>query len=355
MKAVIKMDYGPGQLQYTDYPKPEVGKDDVLIKVKAAGICGSDLQLRYGTVTDKIVDYPIVIGHEFAGEVCEVGESVVRWKTGDRVVSDNTGFVCGTCHACATGDYLNCAGRKGMGNDMDGGFAQYVKIPGQVLHAFPNCLYRIPDNCSYEDASILDPCCNAYKAVVQEAGFQPGENIVIFGAGALGLFSVQIANIVGANRIILVGQKADEKTRFVQAAKLGATDFVVSDRDDVCSKIKELCVGEEISTIIDCAGPGIVLEQSMELIRNGGTIVKVGFGPQPLGFSLDRLVAKAITLKGHMGYDSTSWMNCLKLLEQGRIHMEYIISDRMPMSEYEKGFEMVRNKEATKIILQPDA
>lgn len=353
MKAVVKMGYGPDLLAYMDYPKPAIGRDEVLIKVKAAGICGSDLNLMYGTVTDKTVDYPIVIGHEFAGEICGVGADVTRWKEGDRVVSDNTGYVCGICHACATGDYLNCASRKGMGNDMDGGFAEYVRIPGQVLKTFPNCLYRIPEGCSYEAASILDPCCNGYKAVVQEAGFKPGETIVVFGAGALGLFCVHMANIVGADRIILVGTSEDVGERFVQAGKLGATDFVVSDREDVCGRIRELCAGREISAVIDCAGVPVVLEQAMEIVRNGGTIVKIGFSPRPLGYSLDRLVSKAITLKGHMGYDSTSWMNCLKLLEQGKIHMEHVISSVIPMSEWKVGFEKVKNKEATKIILVP--
>ncbi|MCC8180537.1 MAG: alcohol dehydrogenase catalytic domain-containing protein, partial [Planctomycetes bacterium] len=203
MKAVIKKDYGPYTLEYADFPKPEAGDDDVVFKVKAAAICGSDLGLYYDTVEGKTVDYPIVIGHEFAGEISEVGKNVTRWKVGDRVVSDNSGYVCGTCHACGSGQYLFCANRKGMGNDMDGGFAEYVKIPGQVLQAFPNCLYRIPDNASYESAAMMDPCCNGYKAVIQEGGLLPGETVVVFGVGALGLFSVIAAKNGGAGKIII--------------------------------------------------------------------------------------------------------------------------------------------------------
>lgn len=114
MKAVIKKDYGPYQIEYTDIPKPEVQDYDVLIKVKAAAICGSDLGLMYGTVEGKTVPYPIVIGHEFAGEIYEVGPKVTRWKVGDRVVSDNTGYVCGVCHAQQRGNTFLCV-QKGNG------------------------------------------------------------------------------------------------------------------------------------------------------------------------------------------------------------------------------------------------
>lgn len=354
MKAVIKKGYGDHLLEYTDIPKPMVEAGDVLIKVRAAGICGSDLPLYYGTVEGKVVDYPIVIGHEFAGEVCEVGKGVTAWKIGDRVVSDNTGYVCGKCHACGSGEYLFCSKRKGMGNDMDGGFAQYVKIPAQVLNVFPNCLYKIPDNVPFSHAAIMDPCCNAYKAIVQEAQLLPGENIVIFGAGALGLFSVQIAKILGAGKVIMVGMHEDEEIRFKKAKELGATDFIVADREPTIEKAIELGGEDGISVAVDCAGAPIVLQQSIDLVRNGGKIVKIGYSSSPIGFSLDAMALKGITLFGHMGYNSTSWKNCLRLLGEGRVHMETIISHTLPLEKWEEGIKMVKERVATKVILIPE-
>jgi 2-desacetyl-2-hydroxyethyl bacteriochlorophyllide A dehydrogenase len=353
MKAVIKKGYEDHMLEYTDIPKPEVGPGDVLIRVKAAGICGSDLPLYYGKVEGKTVDYPIVIGHEFAGEVCRVGEGVEAWKIGDRVVSDNTGYVCGKCYACGSGEYLFCAHRKGMGNDMDGGFAEYVKIPAQVLNAFPNCLYQIPENVSYEHAAILDPCCNAYKAIIQEAQMLPGQTIVVFGAGALGLFCVQIAQIAGAGRIIVVGMKEDQEVRFSRAKELGATDFIVADGENVVERARALAGEEGVAVVVDCAGAPVVLQQSIELIRNGGKIVKIGYSKNPIGFSLDNMALKGVTLIGHMGYNSTSWKNCIELLTQGRVRMDSIISHRMPLSQWEQGIEMVKARIATKVILVP--
>lgn len=355
MKAVIKKDYGPMELEYTDIPKPEVEENDVLIRVKAAAICGSDLSLMYGTVTGKEVPYPIVIGHEFAGEVCEVGGKVKRWKPGDRVVSDNTGYVCGVCHACSKGEYLFCADRKGMGNDMDGGFADYVKIPGDVLQAFPNCLYRIPDNISYEEASMMDPLCNGYKAVIQEGELLPGQNVVVFGSGAMGLFAMNAAKLGNAGKIIVVGMAEDKEVRFPLAKKLGATDFVVADEEkDVPAKVKEIAGPEGVAIVIDAAGAPVVLQQAIEMTRNGGKIVKIGYSAKPLGFSLDTMALKGIVLIGHMGYDSTSWKNCLALLEKGEIDMRTFISHRLPLSEWEEGIELVKNRKATKVILLPE-
>lgn len=354
MKAVIKKDYGPLQIEYTDIPKPQAEEYDVVIKVKAAAICGSDLGLQYGTVEGKKVPYPIVIGHEFAGEICEIGPKVTRWKVGDRVVSDNTGYVCGVCHACSKGEYLFCADRKGMGNDMDGGFAEYVKIPGDVLMAFPNCLYKIPDNVSYEAASMMDPLCNGYKAVIQEGNLLPGQNVVVFGCGAMGLFAMNAARLGSAGKIIAVGMEEDKAVRFPLAEKLGATDFVVADKEDVVSRVKEIAGPEGVAIIIDAAGAPVVLKQSIDIVRNGGKIIKIGYSKNPVDFSLDTLALKGIVLIGHMGYDSTSWKNCLTLLEKEEVDMEAFISHRMPLSKWEEGIELVKNRQATKVILLPE-
>lgn len=354
MKAVIKKDYRPFTVEYADFPKPEAGDNDVVFKVKAAAICGSDLGLYYDKVEGKTVDYPIVIGHEFAGEVTEVGKNVTRWEVGDRVVSDNTGYVCGTCYACGSGEYLFCSQRKGMGNDMDGGFAEYVKIPGQVLQAFPNCLYRIPDNVTFEAAAMMDPCCNGYKAVVQEGGLLPGESVVVFGVGALGLFSVIAAKNAGAGRIIIVGMKEDEKVRFPLAKRLGATDVVIADRENAVERCREIAGEEGVPLLIDCAGAPQILKQAIDIVRNGGKIVKIGYSKNPIDFSLDTMALKGIVLIGHMGYDSTSWKNCLRLLEKGEVDMEALISHRLPLSQWQQGLELVKNKEATKVILLPE-
>ena len=195
MLALVKYGKGPKETELRDVPVPEIGEDDLLIEVKAAGICGSDIAYDNGDHPDHL-NCPVVLGHEFSGVVSKIGANVKDWKVGDRVVSDNTGYVCGKCFACTTGQYLSCPDRKGLGYGMDGGFTDYVKITGSLLSKNPNTLFRIPEGVSFDEAAILDPICNAYKAIVQESRIMPGEDIVVFGVGPLGLFSIQIAKVM---------------------------------------------------------------------------------------------------------------------------------------------------------------
>lgn len=356
MKAIIKKDYGPDQLAYTDIPKPVVGENDVLIKVKAAAVCGSDLTLRYGTVTGKTVPYPIVIGHEFAGEICEIGSKVKRWKVGDRVVSDNTGYVCGVCPACASGRYLLCADRKGMGNDMDGGFAEYTLIPGEALLTFPNCLNKIPDNVSFEEAAITEPQCNGFKAVIQEGRMLPGDTVVVIGCGSMGLFAMNAAKAGGAGRIIAVGMKEDKEVRFPLAREAGATACIAADEEaDVVNAVRSLAGSEGVAIVVDAAGAPVVINQAIDIVRNGGKIVRIGYNNRPIvDPDFNKASLKGVEIIGHMGYDSTSWKCVLQLEELGRMDLKKFISHRLPLSRYEEGLELVRDRKATKVILLPE-
>ena len=349
MLALVKYGYGKGETELRDVPIPDMGEKDLLIEVKAAGICGSDIAYDNGEHPEHLRP-PVILGHEFAGTVAKVGGGVTAWKVGDRVVSDNTGYVCGRCYACATSDYLNCRDRLGLGYSMDGGFTKFVKISGDLLDKNPNSLFRIPDSVSFEEAAILDPCCNAYKAVIQEAGFMPGIDVAIFGVGPLGLASVQIARVAGAARIILIGRPGNE-VRFDAAVKLGATHILVAGEENVEEKVREITGGEGVDLVIDCAGASEVLEQAIGILRKGGEVVKVGYDSNPPGFSLDNIVNKAVNIKGHFGYDYVSWRNCIKLMEAGKIDMKTMISHRLPLSRWQEGFNLVRSKKAIKVIL----
>ena len=215
MKAVVKYGYGPRETELRDVPIPEIGDDDLLVEVKAAGVCGSDIAFDDGHHKE-ILFPPVVLGHEFSGVVAKVGKNVTEWKVGDRVVSDNTGEVCGHCYACNTADYLSCPERKGIGYGMDGGFTNYVKILGKTLARVPNSLMRIPDCMSFEEAAILDPACNGYMAVVQEAKVMPGDFVAVFGVGALGL-------VIGAGIVKVALRIADDLVPPLFADALGCS------------------------------------------------------------------------------------------------------------------------------------
>jgi threonine dehydrogenase-like Zn-dependent dehydrogenase len=352
MKALVKYGYGKGETELRDVPIPEIGDDDILIEVKAAGICGSDIAFDAGG-HENLLNPPVVLGHEFSGIIAKKGSGVKDWEVGERVVSENTGYICGKCYACSTSDYLSCPERLGIGYGMDGGFTKFVRIPGQVLKRMPHPLYRIPEGISFEEAAIFDPCCNAYKAVVQESRVYPGEDIAVFGVGALGLFSVQAARAAGAANIIAIGLSKDEQ-RFKIAGNLGATHIIMADKEDVAQEVNKITSGEGVALVVDCAGVAIVLKQAIDITRNGGQIVKIGYDENPVNFSLDPILDKSISIKGHFGYDYISWKNVIKLTEKGMLDMKAMISHRMPLSKWSEGFDLVRNQKAIKVILTPE-
>lgn len=353
MKAVVKYGYGKGETEIREVPVPVIGDDDLLIEVKAAGLCGSDIAFDDGHHAN-LLNPPVVLGHEFSGIVHRTGKNVTRWKVGDRVVSENTGYVCGECYACSTADFLACPERLGIGYGMDGGFTKYVRIPGEIMKIYPNCLMEIPAQMSFEEAAILDPCCNAYMAVVQESHLMAGEFVAVFGVGALGLFSIQAANAAGASKIIAIGLSQD-KERMELAKKFGATDIIYGDEVDTVEAVKTITYGDGVALVLDCAGAAVVLKQAMEITRPSiGQIVKIGYDEKPLGFSLDPVIDSAISIKGHFGYNWLSWRNVINLVVAGKLDLKSMISHRMKISQFKEALDLMRRQKSIKIILYPE-
>lgn len=356
MKAVQAYGPNPEDIGLREVEVPQVGKDDVLIKIKATAICGSDLVWVRGLGKPEL-QKPRIIGHEFAGVVAQVGEEVKDWAPGDRIVSDNTGGVCGRCYACATGDFLNCSSRKGLGSKLDGGFAEYVLISGDILKINPYCVHKIPDTVSFEEASIMDPICNAYKAVVQQSHLVPGEDAVFYGPGPLGLFGVQFARLMGCRNIIVVGTKYDKKLRLEMARQFGATHILISGQDDVPAGIESICGGRyEIGTIFDFAGPASITEEAIKLLRKGGEIIRVGVhhGDMNEAGEFGTMVLRELTVQGHYGYNYISWRNSLRLLERGMIDAKTQITHTLPLKDWKKGMELMASQEAVKVVMNPE-
>jgi len=354
MKALCKYGTAFGGYRYKDIPEPVCGDEDIIIEVKAAAICGADM--KHYKVENGSNEFNSVRGHEFSGEIVQVGKDVKDWKVGQRIVSDNTGHVCGVCPACEAGNFLLCSEKinLGLGYGMSGGFTKYCKIPGEILRIHKRSIWEIPENISYEEAAVLDPICNAYTAIARRTKFLPGQDVVIFGTGPLGLFSVQIARIMGAVNIVVVGLEDDKKVRFDIAKKVGATHVVNGSAEDVVARCQEICGKLGIGLVVDCAGANIVLKQAIEMVRPNGEIVRVGMGFKPVDFCINDISMKAISIIGHMAYDATSWRNSLALLKSGKIQVKPMITHRLPLSEWDKGFSLMASKAAVKVILTYD-
>ena len=335
--------------------KPICGDEDIILEVKACGICGSDLGFYYGTKIP-MGQVPYTMGHEFAGVIAETGKNAdSRWKVGDRVVSDNTGDACGVCPACSRGDFVACQHRKILGCSMDGGFAKYVRIPGRVLRFYRNAVWKIPDNLSFQEATLMDPAANGYNSVIQQGGLKAGENVVVYGAGALGIMSIAAAYIGGAAKIIAVGMHSDRVSREAVARKYGADHFLASDEEeDMASKILEIAGEDGIALTIDAAGHPSITHTAIKFTRPQGKIVRIGSNPAPFDASMDAFKMKNISIIGHMGYNQESWRNCLALAACGKLDLKTIISHEMPISDIHRGFDLSKKQLATKVIIIPE-
>ena len=355
MKALARYGKEFGGYRMIDVPKPTCGPEDIIIEIKAAAICGADM--KHYKVDNGPDEFNSIRGHEFAGEIVEVGEKVTDWKVGQRVVSDNSAHVCGVCPACEQGDFLCCESKVNLGldnNTWGGGFSKYCKVPGEILRIHKHAIWEIPENVKYEEAAVLDPICNSYKAIAQQSHLLPGQDVVVFGTGPLGLFAVQVARIMGAVNIVMVGLDEDVPVRFPVAKELGATHCVNGSKEDVVKRCTEICGRDNLGLVVECSGANIALKQAIEMLRPNGEVVRVGMGFKPLEFSINDITSWNKSIIGHMAYDSTSWRNAIRLLASGQIKVQPMITHRLGLSEWEKGFELMAKKEAIKVIFTYD-
>ena len=355
MKALARYGKPFGGYRLIDVPAPVCGPDDVVIEIKAAAICGADM--KHFKVENGSDEFNSIRGHEFAGDIVEVGTNVTDWKVGQRVVSDNGAHVCGVCPACERGDFLCCEHKLNLGLDYNtwgGGFSRYCLIPGEILKIHKHALWEIPEKVTYEEAAVLDPICNAYKAVAQQSSLLPGQDAVVFGTGPLGLFSVQMARIMGAVNIVMVGLQEDTKVRFGIAKELGATHCVNGSAEDVVARCQEICGRDNLGLVIECSGANIALKQAIEMLRPNGEVIRVGMGLRPLEFSINDITTWNKSIIGHMAYDSTSWRNAMRLLESGAVKVQPMITHRIGLSHWEEGFQAMADKEAIKVIITYD-
>lgn len=344
MKALVK--YGPnaGETAIQDKPIPQIGADDVLVKVAYIGICGTDPHMHMN-LTNLKVAVPMIFGHEFAGTIVEAGANVQGWNLGDRVTVETHADYCGVCVMCRTNRYHLCRDRKGYGFQIDGAFASYVKAPSRILH-------KVPDNVSLRDASLTEPLCVGYKSMVSNSTIHPGDTVVVIGPGPIGMVCIKMAQLCGASEIIAVGANGDEK-RLEMALTYGATAAVNSQAPGAIEQIMSLTDGYGADVVADTAGVSPTLKLSLQVVRPFGQITKIGWGPKPVDFSLDQLLQKSATLQGHFSHTWDVWEKCLTLMKKGQVDLGPLITHELPLDQWEHGFEMIENREAMKVVLTP--
>ena len=344
MKAVVKYDNVAGATEVREVPVPSIGPDDVLVETAYIGICGSDPHMHHNKVSYK-VNVPLILGHEFAGVIAEVGANVTGWKVGDRVTSETHADFCGKCVMCRTNNYHVCRERKGYGFQIDGAFAKYVRVPSRILH-------KVPDNVSLKEAALTEPLCVAYSSLVKHSPLKPGDLVVIIGPGPIGLLCTKIASILGASDIVVVGTDGDD-ARMEIAKKMGATMTINSSQQDPVPIIMGMRDGYGANLVVDAAGFSPTLKLSLDVVRPCGQINKIGWGPGPVGFSLDQLISKAATLQGTFSHNWDVWEKCLVLMGERTVDLSEVITHELPLDQWQKGFDLMETKEGLKIVLTP--
>jgi L-iditol 2-dehydrogenase len=343
MRAIVNYEREPFAVELREKPTPEIGEDDVLLAVKGVGVCGSDLH-QWHASHSWAVNYPVTLGHEFCGVVAQVGKKVRGYKEGDRVVSETAASICGQCVYCRDGLYNLCPERKGFGYGLDGAMADFVRVPAR-------CLHRIPNGVPFEDAAMTEPGCVACNAVLELSHITPGDTVVVLGPGTIGLMVVQMCKLAGPGQLVLVGTSRDEE-RLEVGRKLGATRTLMADKEDVVARVKEIGDGFGAHLIVDCVGTSAALKPCLEMVRPAGQITKVGWGKEPLGFSLDPLVQKAVTLQGSFSHTYKTWERVLGLMGNGQLNLAPM-RRVFPLDDWETAFKTMDSLAIAKSVLTP--
>jgi L-iditol 2-dehydrogenase len=344
MKAVVKYENKPYATEMREVPVPKIGEGDVLVEIAYVGVCGTDPHMHTGAKTFNF-NCPFILGHEFAGRIVEAGKQVKGWKVGDRVTAETHADYCGQCALCRSNNYHLCRERKGYGFHCDGAYTKYVKVPQRILH-------RVPDSVSLKVASITEPFCVAYKSVVCNSAVKPGDTVVVIGPGPIGLLCMEMARLQGASRIVAVGAQGDDE-RLKLSKDFGATLAINGSTEDPLPKIMTLGDGYGADLVVDTAGPAQTLKLSMDAVRPEGQITKIGWGPKPVDLSLDPLIAKSVTFKGHFSHTWDVWEKCLTLMATGQVDLDRVITHELPIDHWEEAFELVETKKAMKVVLTP--
>ncbi|HXG67119.1 MAG TPA: zinc-binding dehydrogenase [Blastocatellia bacterium] len=345
MTALVHYALQPQAVELRELPVPEIGEDEVLLRVGAVSVCGSDVH-QYHNTQSWPVRVPVVLGHEFCGYVAAKGKRVRAFKEGDRVVSETAAYICGMCVYCRAGEYNLCPQRSGFGYGTHGAMAQYVRVPAA-------CLHHIPSSLPFERAALTEPCCVGYNAVAVKSHVRPGDLVVVLGPGPIGLLCAAVALSSGAGTLIVAGTSRDE-SRLAAARRLGIAHSVNCEETDLPGLVRELGDGLGADLVVDAAGASAALKLALEIVRPGGQITKVGWGPQPLGFSLDPLVQKAVTLQGSFSHTFRNWEKVVALLAAGQINLDPIISCVAPLQDWRDCFEGMHTGKYVKAVLQPN-
>lgn len=340
MRAILKAEAREG-LELSDVQEPTIQADEVLVRVRRAGICGTDLHIYdWDEWSRSRIAPPLVLGHEFMGQVAELGRIVQNVAVGDRVSAEGH-IVCGHCELCRTGNAHVCRSTCILGIDRDGAFADYVALPADNL-------VPIPDEISDDHAAVFDPLGNAFHTVLHAD--VAGKVVAVVGCGPIGLFAVGIARAAGAATVIAVEPHAD---RLAIARRMGADVALDPDGQDTEEAVLELTAGYGADVVCEMSGHPAGVATALRICRNAGHVQLLGLPRGTVELNLTRdVIFKGLHVYGVIGrrmYDT--WIQMIDFLAAGLLDIDPVITHRLPLERFEEGIAAMRNGEAAKVVL----
>ena len=342
MKALIKTASGKGNIELKEIPVPTISKSEVLIKVHTACVCGTDVHLEYDRFANSP---PFVLGHEFSGIIEEIGAEVKGLKKGDRVVSANNPFACGKCSVCASGNPNLCPQKRAMGIYSDGCFANFVKLPSNLIHV-------IPENVSFQEAALMEPLAVATHAVANRCGINEGDSVVVFGAGAIGLLAAQVARAEGAKNVLLVGTSKDERTRFKCANKLEIETLNI-EKENLSEKLNHLTGDTNVEVVIEASGSAAAVKSGLDLLKKTGRMAISGITGKPeIPINWDSLTSKGATLYFCYSSVNADWKKGLSYLADKKVSTLPLITHHFKLQQWEQAFRTLETLEAIRPVFK---
>jgi L-iditol 2-dehydrogenase len=343
MKALVKYAPGEGNVEVLDVEEPRCGENQVKVEIAYCGVCGTDVHVLQGTFRSYP---PVILGHEFAGTVVEIGRSVKGVRLGERIAGlGATAITCGQCGYCRTGHFAFCSQRRGMGHGVDGAFTRYVLLR-------PDQLYRIPEGISLEAASISEPFAAAIQAVTEVTQVRIGDTVLVSGPGPMGLLCLKLLVAEGVKTIV-AGAPGDE-ARLAAARLFGAAATVNVAERSLADVVGEQTDGRGFDVVFECAGHPDSVRGCLESVRPLGQYTQVGICGCEIQFPIDKIFYKQLRVAGSVCYTARTWSRMMNIYAQGRIRLDDLVSAKLPISQWRSAFDLVTGKKALKVLMFPE-
>ncbi|GAA0232778.1 L-threonine 3-dehydrogenase [Castellaniella daejeonensis] len=338
MRALAKVQPAAG-LELVDVPKPVIGHNDLLIRIRKTAICGTDIHIwKWDDWAARTIPVPMHVGHEYVGEVVEIGQEVQGFQIGDRVSGEGH-ITCGHCRNCRAGRRHLCRNTQGVGVNRPGAFADYLVIP--AFNAF-----RIPDDVSDDLAAIFDPYGNATHTAL--AFDLVGEDVLITGAGPIGAMAAAVARHVGARNVVITDVN---DYRLDLAARMGASRTVNVAREDLRDVMHELGMTEGFDVGLEMSGVPSAFSSMLDQMNHGGKIAMLGILPDGVGVDWSQVIFKGLEIKGIYGRQMfETWYKMVAMLQSG-LDLSPILTHRYPVADFRQGFEAMLSGQSGKVIL----